>query len=61
MLLEWTIAVNVSILAIKMERPLKDQKENISYWYCSQWRDIGSKAKNSKKEAKGDKNFSVGK
>ncbi len=55
------IDVNISIFAIEMERPLEDQEANIAYWYYSQWKDIGSKAKSFDKKTKGDKSFSIGK
>ncbi len=43
------IAVGVSILDIKMERPMGDQEVNAAYWYYSQWRVIRLRVESSKK------------
>ncbi len=56
-----TIIMGISILVVKMERPLEDQEVNATYWYHSQWRDIGSRVKSSKKKVNGNNNFPIGK
>jgi hypothetical protein len=39
----WMVIEGVSIHEVKMERLLKHQGVNVTYWYHSQWRDVGSR------------------
>jgi hypothetical protein len=55
----WIATEGASIHEVKTERPLENQEVNVTYWYHSQWKDVGSRAESFNKEKNGNNRFSI--
>jgi hypothetical protein len=59
-LLPFQMAIEgASIHEIKTERLLENQEVNVTYWYHSQWKDVGSRAKSFNQEKNGKNHFPI--